>query len=114
MTAVTDDAREWGARGVTFSARTRLLALLGDPVEHSLSPAIQNAAFEVAGVDGAYVALRCDDPRDLLVVRGEHGNDRVDALLVHLPENESVGIQRHRERVDLFSAERVADNLVDG
>ena len=38
---------------------TRLLALLGDPVGHSLSPAFQNAAFAAAGVDGVYLALRC-------------------------------------------------------
>ncbi len=37
---------------------TRLVALLGDPVAHSLSPAIQNAAFEEAGVDGIYLPLR--------------------------------------------------------
>lgn len=41
------------------SASTRVLALLGDPVSHSLSPEIQNAAFGEAGVDGVYVALRC-------------------------------------------------------
>lgn len=41
------------------TARTRVLALLGDPVAHSASPEIQNAAFEAAGVDGAYVAVRC-------------------------------------------------------
>lgn len=40
-------------------ASTRLVALLGDPVSHSLSPAFQNAAFRAAGVDGAYLALRC-------------------------------------------------------
>ncbi len=39
-------------------ATTRLYALLGDPVAHSLSPAIQNAAFEAAGVDARYLALR--------------------------------------------------------
>jgi len=44
-------------RAVT--ARTRLIALLGDPVSHSLSPAIQNAAMRAARVDGVYVALRC-------------------------------------------------------
>jgi shikimate 5-dehydrogenase len=27
---------------------TRLMALLGDPVEHSLSPRFQNAAFQAA------------------------------------------------------------------
>lgn len=41
-------------------ARTRVFALLGDPVEHSLSPVIQNRAFRDAGVDGVYVALRCE------------------------------------------------------
>lgn len=40
------------------SASTRLIALLGDPVGHSLSPVFQNAAFDAAGVDGVYVALR--------------------------------------------------------
>lgn len=42
------------------TARTRVFAVLADPVEHSLSPIIQNAAFQEAGVDGAYLALRCD------------------------------------------------------
>lgn len=44
---------------MTITARTRLLALLGDPVAHSGSPEIQNAAFAEAGVDGVYVAVRC-------------------------------------------------------
>lgn len=39
---------------------TRLFALLGDPVGHSLSPRIQNAALEATGLDGRYLALRCD------------------------------------------------------
>lgn len=41
------------------SAGTRLIALLGDPVGHSLSPVFQNAAFHAAGVDGVYLALNC-------------------------------------------------------
>jgi shikimate dehydrogenase len=39
--------------------RPRPFAILGDPVEHSLSPRIQNAAFRATGVDGEYRALRC-------------------------------------------------------
>ena len=46
-----------------LTARTRVFTLLGDPVEHSLSPVIQNAAFREAGVDGVYVALHCDGDR---------------------------------------------------
>ncbi len=44
---------------MTVSAATRVLALLGDPVAHSASPEIQNAAFRASGVDGVYVAVRC-------------------------------------------------------
>ncbi len=36
---------------------TRLYAILGDPVAHSLSPAMQNAAFAACGVDAVYVPL---------------------------------------------------------
>lgn len=46
-----------------LTARTRVFTLLGNPVEHSLSPVMQNAAFREAGVDGVYVALRCDVDR---------------------------------------------------
>ncbi len=38
----------------------RVFAVLGDPVAHSLSPAIQNAAFRAAGLDGRYVAIACE------------------------------------------------------
>jgi shikimate dehydrogenase len=41
------------------SATTRVFALLGDPVAHSFSPRIQNAAIAAAGYDAVYVALRC-------------------------------------------------------
>lgn len=41
------------------SAGTRLVALLGDPVSHSLSPRFQNAAFRAADLDAVYLALRC-------------------------------------------------------
>ncbi|MGH7554983.1 MAG: shikimate dehydrogenase [Longimicrobiales bacterium] len=47
---------------MTVTAATRTFAILGDPVSHSLSPVMQNAAFRAAGVDGIYVALRCADP----------------------------------------------------
>lgn len=36
---------------------TALLAVLGDPVRHSLSPALQNAALRALGLDWIYVAL---------------------------------------------------------
>jgi shikimate dehydrogenase len=40
-----------------LSGRTRLAAVIGDPVRHSLSPALHNAAFAATGLDWAYVAF---------------------------------------------------------
>ena len=39
------------------SGETKLCAVIGDPVEHSLSPCIQNAAFQHLGLDYVYVAF---------------------------------------------------------
>jgi shikimate dehydrogenase len=41
-----------------ITAQTRVFALIGDPVAHSSSPIIQNAAMGDMGLDGVYVALR--------------------------------------------------------
>ena len=41
-------------------ARTGLAVLLGDPVAHSVSPAIHAAAFAAAGLDAVYLACRVD------------------------------------------------------
>lgn len=43
---------------VPIGARTRFVALLGDPVEHSLSPVIHNAAFRAQELNYVYAAFR--------------------------------------------------------
>ncbi len=40
-----------------ITGKTRVAAVIGWPVEHSLSPAIHNAAFVAAGLDYVYVPL---------------------------------------------------------
>lgn len=40
-----------------ITARTRLAAVLGAPVGHSLSPVLHNAAFAALDIDAAYLAL---------------------------------------------------------
>lgn len=52
------------------TSATRLIALLGDPVAHSRSPAFQNAGFRAAGVDGVYLALRCASEQVPGLLRG--------------------------------------------
>jgi shikimate dehydrogenase len=41
-----------------ISGKTRICGLIGDPVEHSLSPCLQNAAFQNRGLDFVYVVFK--------------------------------------------------------
>ncbi len=53
-----------------ISGTTKLVGILGWPVEHSLSPRMQNAAFEALGLDWAYVPLPTPPERLEEAVRG--------------------------------------------
>ncbi len=44
-----------------IDGRTKVCAVIGNPVEHSLSPAIHNAAFEELQLNFCYVAFRVED-----------------------------------------------------
>lgn len=83
---------------------TRVFAILGDPVAHSLSPAMQNAAFRVLGLKAVYVPIRCgpDDVPGLvraLSRAGGGGN-------VTVPHKEAAAraLDRRRPTVDRLEA----------
>src|SRR5215217_6177206 len=57
------------SRGM-ISGKTRLLALIGHPVGHSLSPAMHNAAFAEDDLDFVYVCLDVDPGSLPAAVRG--------------------------------------------
>ena len=44
----------------TINAATAVYGLIGDPVRHSLSPAVHNAAFESLGFNAVYLPIRVD------------------------------------------------------
>lgn len=44
-------------RGKRITGTTKLYGLIGSPVGHSDSPAMQNYGFQACGVDGAYLAF---------------------------------------------------------
>ncbi len=52
------------------TAATRVFAVLGRPVGHSLSPDLHGAALEARGLDAVYVALNCGDDEIGGLLRG--------------------------------------------
>jgi len=50
----------------SISTSTQLCAVIGNPVGHSLSPAIHNAAFEHLDLDFVYVAFPVEDVKGVL------------------------------------------------
>ena len=57
--AVADMAAVYRAR--ELGPATRLFGVIGDPIAHSLSPAIHNAAYRQMGLDAVYVSFRVPD-----------------------------------------------------
>lgn len=54
----------------TITARTRIFAVIGDPVAHSLSPVIHNAALRDLELDGVFGALRASQEDMVGFLRG--------------------------------------------
>ena len=50
----------------TISCATQFCAVIGNPIAHSLSPAIHNAAFDHLGLDFVYLASRVEDVQGAL------------------------------------------------
>ena len=44
-----------------ITSKTSFIALIGNPVSHSLSPIMQNAALKYLGLDLIYIAIPCKD-----------------------------------------------------
>jgi len=75
---------------------TRVYGVVGDPIAHSLSPAIMNAAFRRENVNGVYVALHAKTLKDLLTCVKDipiHGISVTmpykEAILEHLDNSDS-------------------------
>ncbi|HEU4415893.1 MAG TPA: shikimate dehydrogenase [Candidatus Angelobacter sp.] len=88
-------------------AATRLYGVAGDPVAHSLSPAMLNAAFRRENVNGVYLALHAKSLDDLLAcVR----DIPIAGLSVTMPYKEQ--ILKHLGKTDPWTAKVGACNTL--
>ena len=90
-----------------LDAATRVYGVAGDPVSHSLSPAIMNAALRRENVNGVYVALHAKALKDLLACVREipiHG------LSITMPYKEA--ILKYLDNTDSHSEKIGACNTI--
>ena len=71
-----------------INAQTKLCGVLGNPVEHSLSPAIHNAAFQKLGLNFIYLAFRVEDLAG--AIRGIRALGNVRGFSVTIPHKVAV------------------------
>jgi len=88
-----------------INAKTQVFGVLGDPIEHSLSPLIHNAAFQADGFNGVYLPIR--------VFRGALGETLeefkwldIHGYSVTIPHKEAIleEVKHHDEAVDVIGA----------
>jgi len=72
-----------------ISSKTSFIALIGNPVSHSLSPIMQNAAFQYLGLDLIYIAVPCKD-EDLELVLNSLKKSNCKGLNITIPHKEKV------------------------
>jgi shikimate dehydrogenase len=73
---------------MTITAQTQLCGLLGNPVDHSLSPAIHNAAFEELGLNFAYLAFPVEDLEN--AIRGIRALGHIRGFSVTIPHKVAI------------------------
>jgi len=92
-----------------INAATEVYGVIADPVSHSLSPHIHNAAFEILGLNKVYVPIRVR-PEDLTQFMHDCRELGIRGLSVTIPHKEE--ILNHKTKCDVGTDEIGAANTL--
>jgi 3-dehydroquinate dehydratase/shikimate dehydrogenase len=96
----------------SISRKTRIYGVVADPVAHSLSPVVHNAALAAAGIDAVYIPFRVPaDQIDEFLSTAHRWP--LAGLSVTIPHKESV-LRHAREQDELVRSIGAANTLVFG
>ncbi len=80
----------------SIDTATQLCAVIGNPVEHSLSPLLHNRAFQAAGLNYVYMAFRVEDVAGCLA--GMRALSGFRGLSVTIPHK--ITVMAHLDEID--------------
>ncbi|HXX72479.1 MAG TPA: shikimate dehydrogenase [Candidatus Acidoferrales bacterium] len=92
-----------------ISGSTLVYGLIGDPVDHSLSPAMHNAAFRSLGLNAVYLAFRV---RDGDLGQAVQGLKSLNVRGFNVTTPHKMGMLRYLDEVETKSAEIGSINTV--
>jgi len=80
-----------------ISGKTRVCGIIGDPIEHTLSPVMHNAAFEELNLDFVYVAFRVrrEELREAII-----GARSLDVLGLNVTMPHKNAVMRYLDEID--------------
>jgi len=94
-----------------LSAKTKICLIIGDPVEHSLSPAMHNAGYEALGIDDQFVFLGANvKVEDVGVTVDAMRKMRIHGLTCTIPHK--VEVMKFLDRIDPTAKKIGAVNTV--
>jgi shikimate dehydrogenase len=83
---------------MTITGKTRVCGVIGDPIEHTLSPIMHNAAFEALNLDYVFLAFKVKPPEVANAVAGMRALN-IRGLNVTMPHKSTV--MNFLDRIDL-------------
>ncbi len=90
-----------------LDAKTKICAIIGNPVEHSLSPATHNAGYETLGLNFAYVAFPVTD-----IKNGIEGIRALNILGVSVTVPHKVSVMPFLDEIDKTAKDIGAVNTI--
>jgi len=93
----------------SISGRTRVCGVIGDPIEHTMSPAMHNAVFRQLGLNYVYVAFRVTAGELKKAIDGMRALD-IRGLNVTIPHK--VAVMPFLDHIDLLAEKIGAVNTI--
>lgn len=93
---------------IEINTRTKLCGVIGNPVDHSLSPAIHNAAFQRLGLNFVYLAFRVEDLP--AAIRGIRALGNVRGFSITIPHK--IAVIPHLDQVETTAQHIGAVNTI--
>ena len=93
----------------TISGKTMVCGIIGDPIEHTMSPAMHNAAFKILGLDDVYIPFKVKGLELKKAIEGIRGLN-IRGLNVTIPHK--VAVMQFLDRIDPLAEKIGAVNTI--